>query len=120
MEPNHPKLVRFKNRKPQNVEAFAAWVKEERVKCIDKQGQAETITDTRNPTDYERSVTVPKRPCQSLNSACLAANGVLSLLNLACYLLDRQVDRLAKDFEKEGGFTERLYRVCSAKRRNKS
>jgi four helix bundle suffix protein len=42
------------------------------------------------------------------------------LLNLSCYLLDRQDQRLANDFENEGGFTERLYRVRNAKRRNKS
>ena len=34
-----------------------------------------------------------------LSSACLAANGALSLLNVACHLLDRQVTRLAADFE---------------------
>ncbi|MBN1905100.1 MAG: four helix bundle protein, partial [Deltaproteobacteria bacterium] len=34
-----------------------------------------------------------------------------------CYFLDRQVDRLARDFEKEGGFTERLYRVRTEKRK---
>jgi four helix bundle suffix protein len=33
----------------------------------------------------------------------------LSLLNLCCYLLDRQIKSQAKTFEKEGGFTERLY-----------
>jgi four helix bundle suffix protein len=120
LEPNHPTLMLFKNRKPQNVEAFATWVTEERGKSIDKQGQTGTITDTRMATDHEGSVTVDEGPCQSLASACLAANGVLSLLNLTCYLLDRQVERLAKDFEREGGFTERLYRVRSAKRRNKS
>jgi four helix bundle suffix protein len=32
------------------------------------------------------------------------------------YFLDRQVERLANDFENEGGFTERLYRGCSSKR----
>ncbi|MDD2316443.1 MAG: four helix bundle suffix domain-containing protein [Desulfobacterales bacterium] len=53
-----------------------------------------------------------------LAPACLAANGALSLLNIACYFLDRQVDRLAADFETKGGFTERLYRVRTAKRRN--
>jgi four helix bundle suffix protein len=46
----------------------------------------------------------------------LAANGALSLLNLACYLLDRQVQRLAKDFEEHGGFTERLYRIRTQNR----
>ena len=57
------------------------------------------------------SVSSPGLPPQALSSACLAANGALSLLNLSCYLLDRQVERLAQDFENEGGFTERLYRV---------
>ncbi|MDY0221561.1 MAG: four helix bundle suffix domain-containing protein [Desulfobacterium sp.] len=47
----------------------------------------------------------------------LSANAVLVLLAVACSLLDRQVERLAIDFEREGGFTERLYRVRTAKRR---
>lgn len=47
----------------------------------------------------------------------LSANAALVLLAVACALLDRQVERLAQDFESEGGFTERLYRVRSEKRR---
>jgi len=62
------------------------------------------------------SVTGGERPCTSLTSACLAANAALSLLNLACYLLDRQVARLAADFENDGGFIERLYRLQTARR----
>ena len=46
----------------------------------------------------------------------IAANAVLTLLAVACALLDRQVERLARDFEQKGGFTERLYRVRNAKR----
>jgi four helix bundle suffix protein len=61
---------------------------------------------------------VNESPCESLSYACLAANGALSLLNLACYCLDRQVERLAQNFENNGGFTERLYNVRSAKRRS--
>jgi len=45
------------------------------------------------------------------------ANAALSLLNLACYLPDRQVEAQAAAFTKEGGFTERLYRVRSAQRK---
>ncbi|MFA5515312.1 MAG: four helix bundle suffix domain-containing protein [Desulfuromonadales bacterium] len=45
----------------------------------------------------------------------LAANAALTLLAVACALLDRQVARLAEDFESKGGFSERLYRT----RRNK-
>ena len=48
----------------------------------------------------------------------LAANAALVLIAVACSLLDRQVERLARDFENEGGFTERLYRVRSRKRKN--
>jgi len=49
-------------------------------------------------------------------SAQPVANAALSLLNLACYLLDRQLAAQAETFEREGGFTERLYRVRSARR----
>jgi len=46
----------------------------------------------------------------------IAANAALVLLTVACSLLDRQIASQAKAFETEGGFTERLYRVRSAKR----
>ena len=46
----------------------------------------------------------------------LVANAALSLLNLCCYFLDRQLAAQAAAFEKEGGFTERLYRVRSDRR----
>ncbi|HBH31103.1 MAG: four helix bundle protein [Thiohalocapsa sp. PB-PSB1] len=116
LEPNHHALMRFKERKPQTVEAFAAWVEEERKKQTDEQGQTPTSKD--KMASLQKSVPVSVGgPCESLSSACLAANGALSLLNLACYLLDRQVGRLAQDFENEGGFTERLYKVRTAKRR---
>jgi four helix bundle suffix protein len=46
-----------------------------------------------------------------------SANAALVLIAVACSLLDRQVMRLAHDFETHGGFTERLYGVRSTKRR---
>ncbi len=46
----------------------------------------------------------------------LAANAALLLLAVACSLLDRQLAAQATAFATEGGFTERLYRVRSAKR----
>jgi four helix bundle suffix protein len=114
LEPGSPVLQRFKQRKPQTVEAFADWVAEERKKTTDNQRRTQTNTDSKIKGS---SVPVGEGPCVSLSSACLSANGALSLLNLACYLLDRQVQRLAQDFENEGGFTERLYRIRSQKRR---
>jgi four helix bundle suffix protein len=47
----------------------------------------------------------------------IAANAALVLINVAATLLDRQIAAQAAAFEKEGGFTERLYRVRSNKRR---
>jgi four helix bundle suffix protein len=58
-------------------------------------------------------VPVHDRP---FSSAQLAANAVLSLLNLCCHFLDRQLAAQAAAFEKEGGFTERLYRVRHERR----
>ncbi|MEO7298365.1 MAG: four helix bundle suffix domain-containing protein [Verrucomicrobiota bacterium] len=46
----------------------------------------------------------------------IAANGALALLAVACSLLDRQMATQEKNFVEEGGFTERLYRVRSARR----
>lgn len=46
----------------------------------------------------------------------LAANAALVLIGVACALLERQLDSLEKAFETEGGFTERLHRVRSARR----
>lgn len=116
LEPGHAALTRFKKQKPQTVAAFAAWIEEERRGNTDGHGQTQTGKDSRID---ESSVPVGAGPCQSLSSSCLAANGALSLLNLACYLLERQVAQLADTFEKEGGFTERLYRVRTANRRTK-
>ena len=47
----------------------------------------------------------------------VAANAAHVLVGVACALLDRQIESLAAAFEREGGFTERLYRVRSARRR---
>ena len=50
----------------------------------------------------------------------IAANGALALLAVACALLDRQIATLEKNFVEEGGFTERLYRVRTARRKAQS
>ena len=46
----------------------------------------------------------------------IAANAALILIRVSSSLLRRQIARLAADFELNGGFTERLYRVRSATR----
>jgi len=46
----------------------------------------------------------------------LSANAALVLIGVACALLDRQLAAQAETFEKEGGFTERLYRTRNVRR----
>ena len=105
--PDHPALVRFKAKRCATMEEFAEWVKEESTRTnTDEHGPARTNNE-------KKSVRV--RGSQWRSSE-LAANGALSLLNVCCYLLDRQLAAQASAFEREGGFTERLYRVRSEKR----
>jgi four helix bundle suffix protein len=47
----------------------------------------------------------------------ISANGALALIMVACSLLNRQIASLERAFVEEGGFTERLYRVRSARRK---
>lgn len=46
-----------------------------------------------------------------------SANAALALIAVACSLLDRQLEAQAAAFEKEGGFTEHLYRTRTRARR---
>ena len=120
-EPEHPVLKRFKTKRCSSLDDVRAWVKEEQAlmkKNKDGQGHSRTNTVTRKQTDRnDASLPVGASPCKSVHSSVLVANAALSLLNLCCYFLDRQIATQAKDFENEGGFTERLYRVRKAKRK---
>lgn len=112
--PEHPALKRFKARRCGTLEEVRDWVQEERKR-------ARTGTDTHRQTRTDPPapalVEVCVSPCASVPpSVELVANAALSLLNLCCYFLDRQLEAQAAAFEKEGGFTERLYRVRSERR----
>jgi four helix bundle suffix protein len=129
--PDHPALKRFKAVRCASLEEFRAWVATEVKRAgthpeeygliapgnADKHGQPRT---GRTPVGA-----LGVGPCRSVSvrvspedlPAVLAANGALSLLNLCIHLIGRQMDAQATAFEKEGGFTERLYRVRSERRR---
>jgi four helix bundle suffix protein len=113
LSPDHPALLRFKRRRCATLEEVQAWVGEEKGH-VDEHGRSRTNTDQHKG---DSSVPVRESPCPSMTSAALAANADRSLLNLACYFLDRQVAAQSESFEKEGGFTERLYRVRTARRK---
>lgn len=119
-EPDHPALSRFKARRCSSLEDVRAWVEEEQKHTdgkehTDEHGRTRTYTKSRSKN--QASASVGEGPCPSITASVLAANAALSLLNVCCYLLDRQIEAQAKAFEKDGGFTERLYRVRSAKRK---
>ncbi len=128
--PDEPVLWRFKAMRCASVKQVRAWVEEER-------GRARTSTDRQRQTNsvdgsvsfrgrqhtssqissVDGSVSVSDR--QLMSSAVLVANAALSLLNLACYLLERQLAAQARAFEKDGGFTERLYRTRQQTRKKR-
>lgn len=103
-EPNHPALERFKARRCMTLDDVRRWAEEE--KKLEKHGHSQTDTDREDD-----KLNVRESPCPSVPTSAMIANAVLSLLNLCCYLLDRQLAAQAESFENEGGFTERLYRV---------
>jgi four helix bundle suffix protein len=102
----HPALMRFKAKRCATLADVQAWVYEERHGRRTSTGEhRHTWTKLAAPTP------VQVRDSQCPSSAEHVANAALSLLNLCCYLLDRQLAAQAAAFEKEGGFTECLYRV---------
>ena len=114
LPPNHPALMRFKAKRCATLKDVQVWAAEEiERQNTDAHGPPPTATDL---SALPPSMFIPARPCSSLSSSALAANAALSLLNLACHLLDRQLAALAQEFTDHGGFTERLHRVRSQAR----
>jgi four helix bundle suffix protein len=80
--PEHPSLMDLKGRHVKTLEAFRARAKDVWM------ASGKTL-----PPDQ------------------IAANGTLTLLNLALYLTRKQLVALEKSFLEEGGITERMYRM---------
>jgi four helix bundle suffix protein len=135
-EPEHPALKRFKEKRCSSLEELREWVESERALAHGlgtAHGLSRTDTDEHEHEGFcDLSVGVCGSPCSSvlpssvsgspssvppLPASAYVANSALSLLNLACHLLDKQLSAQAAAFEKEGGFTERLYRVRTANRK---
>lgn len=99
-------------RRCQTADEVAAWVREVKDGRYGPEGR-----NGRDQPTGRRSVAEVSRSRESISYSEIAANAAHVLVGVACALLDRQIARLAADFEREGGFTERLYRVRSARRR---
>jgi len=132
--PPHPALVRFKEQRCATLQEVHRWVevelgREEQVQhgpAPNNHQHGRMRTDSNQPTGTDSgshvgspgSVNVGEGPCRAALTAQLEANAALSLLNLCCWLLDRQVAAQAAAFERDGGFTERLYSTRRSRRRD--
>lgn len=93
-----PRREELFQRRCNSADQVAVWARElhDREYC----GQGNSTTSPQKPATYPE----------------IAANAALLLITVAVSLLDRQVAAQAEAFRKEGGFTERLYRVRKQER----
>lgn len=106
-------------RRPKTADEVADWVKEVygRSGRGGRSGQAGS-----GPSEREGDAAHLSTPSTSSTMSTypeIAANAALTLIAVACGLLDRQLAAQAVAFENEGGFTERLYRHRQVKRRTR-
>jgi four helix bundle suffix protein len=100
-----PRRAALVARRCTNAGEVTAWVKE-----IHERGGQGGQSGRRGPSTESMSSTPSTYPE-------IAANAVLVLIAVAVSLLDRQLAAQAEAFEKEGGFTERLYRRRTSRKR---
>jgi len=102
--PEDPRRKALVARRPETAEDVAQWVKEIHERRNGRNGQdGQSISSIQSiPSTYPE----------------IAANAALVLIGVTVALLDRQIASLAEAFENEGGFTERLYRTRTSRRRN--
>lgn len=93
-----PRRQALVDRRCSTADEVARWVKE-----IHRQsghgGRSPGGSDSSSASVWSTVSTYPE----------IAANAVLVLIRVTCYLLDRQLAAQARAFEQEGGFTERIY-----------
>ena len=110
-ERDNPLRQELIDRRCRSADEVAAWI----VESVKKRGfGGHSGHDQANAPSTRTTRSTPSTKIYPEYSA----NAALVLLAVACSLLDRQIERLAVDFENEGGFTERLHRVRVEKRRS--
>ena len=102
-------------RRCRTADEVAAWVREV------KNGPDGRYGRNGPGKNNERSIDAGRGPrsmpsIKSMSYPEIAANAAHVLIGVACALLDRQIEAQAAAFEREGGFTERLYRIRSGRR----
>jgi four helix bundle suffix protein len=113
--PGDPQRAELIARRPTTADHVALWVRE-RYESGQRGQSGRNGQDgwsTSSPSTQSMS-SMPSTPRSSYPD--LAANAALTLIAVACSLLDRQIASQAQTFQSEGGFTERLYRVRTTSR----
>jgi four helix bundle suffix protein len=98
-----PRRAELIARRPMTADAVAAWVRDVHDGRTGRHGPSGQRPAAQEP--------IPSTVSTPSTYPEIAANGALALITVACSLLDRQLAAQAAAFEREGGFTERLYRV---------
>jgi four helix bundle suffix protein len=106
-EPNDPRRKELISLRPARADDVAQWVKQ-----VSKDGR--DGPNERNGQDKMSKKSIASISSRYTETTC---NAVLVLIGVASGLLDRQLAAQAKVFEEEGGFTERLYRIRTQRRR---
>jgi four helix bundle suffix protein len=113
-DPRRQELI---DRRPATADDVAEWVG----KIHQAKSGRSGLSGRGRPGEVSAPSASPTSSTQSTRPAYpeIAANAALTLLAVATALLDRQLAAQAAAFEKEGGFTERLYRVRTAAKKCK-
>jgi four helix bundle suffix protein len=115
-ERKHPLRQELVDRRLQSADEVARWVGEVGKRTVFCGPGGQSRPSGHDNLSGSESTGSTKTTLSTRIYPELAANAALVLLAVACALLDRQVARLAEEFETKGGFTERLYRVRKQKR----
>ncbi len=99
--PMDPRRKELSNARCKNPDEVALWIK-----AMWEREKEQRLQAVEGPRTARTPRTVKDRAY-----AELSANVGQTLCKIALHLLDKQVDSQARTFEKEGGFSERLYKV---------
>jgi four helix bundle suffix protein len=102
-EPMDPRRKELSNARCKDPDEVARWIK-----AVWEREKEQRMQAVEGPRTARTPRTVKDRAF-----AELSANVGQTLCKIAMHLLDKQVDSQARAFEKEGGFSERLYKVRS-------
>lgn len=115
-EEDDPLRAELIARRCKTADEIAEWVREEHDRC-----KRDRLSGRNGQAGLNKVSTLSIMSMKSIKTNTyqeIAANAALVLISVAISLLDRQLSSLADNFEKNGGFTERLYRTRKDKRDN--